>query len=213
MPAAVYQHDFDARRRLAELGVSVEALQRALRAGQIARLTCTENDPPFIPGTEAWRFVVRTLREELLPLGWRKTDPGNYSLVINDKRNINIVVATGDQFTRVYPGTPRTRSLKGLYTEAAIVRNNVDSDLFPETIPEEVRLVASVLGRPTWILLIHISDDEVKAELSYPEEIEEKQIISWSERIFIPEEPDEWAASEGDDDFGPDFDVPVKRKA
>lgn len=213
MPIPVHQHEFDARRRLTELGISVEALQLAINAGQVARRTCTDNDPPFIPGTEAWRFVVRTLREQLLPLGWRKIDPGNYSLVVNEKRNINIVVATGDKFTRVYPGTPKTRSLKGLYTEAAIVRNKVEGDLFPETLTDEVRIAATILGRPTWILLIHITDEECRAELSYPDQIEEKQITSWSERIFIPEDPkDPGSAEQPDDDFGPDFDVPVKRK-
>ena len=65
----VHQHPFDAKRRLAELNVSVEAVTRAVLAGHTARLNCTDNDPPFIPGTEAWRFVVRTLRDELLPLG------------------------------------------------------------------------------------------------------------------------------------------------
>ena len=90
-----------AMRQLADLGVAVEALQRAISAGHVTQMhTCTENDPPFIPGTEAWRLTVVTLRDELCPRGWRKADPGNYSLVINDARQMNIVVASGDAFTR-----------------------------------------------------------------------------------------------------------------
>lgn len=213
MATIIHEHPHEARRRLAELGVSVEALIRAVQAGYTARVSCTDNDPPFIPGTEAWRFVVRTLREELLRLDWRKADPANFSLVINDKRQINIVVESGDALTKTH-GFPKTKSLKGLYTEAAILRNNIDSDLFPETIPDDVRRVAAALEYPTWILLIHITDEECRAELSLPDEWDEGHIINWSERIFIPDETDgTGGARQPETDEGPDFDVPVRRKA
>lgn len=206
-----------AMRRLAELGVAVEPLQHAIAAGHVARITCTENDPPFIPGTEAWRYTVVTLRDELCPRGWRKADPGNYSLVINDARQINIVVASGDALTKRAHGNPHTKSLKGLYTEAATIRNRVEGDLFPDTLEVDVRRVAALLEYPTWILLIYITDEEYRAELSLPVDMEDDQITSWEERIFIPDPSDtsggELIVPIGDDDSGPDIDVPVRRKA
>jgi hypothetical protein len=211
---SVYKHPFEARRRLAELGVSVEALIRALQAGHLARLSCTDNDPPFIPGTEAWRFVVRTLREELLPKGYRKADPANYSLVINDERQINIVVASGDALTRIAHGNPKTKHLKGLFTEAVIMRNKLEGGLFPELISEELRIAVSILEYPTWILLIYITDDEVRAELSFPDEIQDGQIVSWKERIFVPDsDDDDGSAIRPIDETDPVIDVPVRRKA
>lgn len=204
-----------ALRRLADLGVSHESLQRAIAAGHVARITCTDNDPPFIPGTEAWRYTVVTLRDELCPRGWRKDDPGNYSLVINDARKINIVVASGDALTCRSHGSPRTKSLKGLYTEAATIRNRIDGDMFPETLAREVRRVATMLEYPTWILLIYITDEEYRAELSLPVDMEDDQITEWEERIFVPDS----GASGGEviaptaPDHGPDIDVPVRRKA
>jgi hypothetical protein len=215
MPVVVHKHPHDARRRLAELGVSIEALIKALQAGHVARLSCTDNDPPFIAGTEAWRFVVRTLRDELLSKNWRKADPANYSLVISDARKINIGVATGDSFTRDSRGTPTTKSPKGLYTEAATIRNRYEEpDLFPETLPENLRRAATILEYQTWILLIFITDEELRAELSLPNEIEDDQIVSWYERIFIPDESDDPGASVRPiEDSGPDIDVPVRRKA
>jgi hypothetical protein len=215
MPAVVHEHPFDARRRLAELGISVDAIIKALSAGQLARLSCTDNDPPFIPGTEAWRFVVRTLREELVPTGiWRKADPNNFALIINDTRKINVVVASGDALTRCLSGDPKTRHLKGAFTEAVTIRNKHIDGLFPETISEEVRVAISMLEYPTWILLIYITDDEIRAELSYPDEIEGGQIISWKERIFIPDTPDDpGAVINPVEDTDPDIDVPVRRKA
>src|SRR6266446_667956 len=142
MPTIIHDTPAAAMRRLADLGVSLEALQRAVAAGHAARISCTPNDPPNIPGTHAWSYTVRTLREELCPLGWRKADPGNFPLVINDARKINIVVESGDALTHQAHGSPRTKSLKGLYTEAAILRNNLESDLFLDALDADLRRVA-----------------------------------------------------------------------
>ncbi len=216
VPAIIYVHPWDVRRRLTELGVSLEALVAAVRAGHGARILCTENDAPFIPGTEAWRFVLRTLREELLPLGWRKDDPGNYSLVINDNRKINVVVESGDASTGIEMGHPKARALKGLYTEAAVARNIVgQEDLFPETIPLEVKQKAFMLTYPTWILLVYITDDTIRAELSYPNGMLAGEITSWQERIILPHEeidPGVMKEPPADEDQGPDFDITVSRK-
>lgn len=214
IPSTVVHKDpHDARRRLADLGVSVEAVIKAVIAGQTERLNCTDNDPPFIPGTEAWRFVVRTLRDELLPLGWRKDDPSNYSLVINDSTKLNIVVASSDTLTCSIAGSPRTKSFKGLFTEAAVLKNTLEGDMFPETVEAELRRAASILAYPTWVLLIYIEDDECRAELSLPSAYDDKNITAWAERIFIPLPttnggvPDERLLDV------PDIDVPVRRKA
>lgn len=209
----IYEDTASVMRRLMELGVPLEALQRAIRAGHVARITCTPNDPPFIPGTEAWRLSVRTLRDELCPIGWRKADPNNFSIVINDARLINIVVESGDALTRRSHGSPRTKALKGLYVEAATIVNNAKDDLFPETLQEDVRRVAGILEYPTWILLIYITDEEFRAELSSPIAMEGEQITDWAERIFIPDPEDPFAGKKADDDEGPPIDVPVRRKA
>lgn len=209
----VYQQPFDARRRLAELNVSVEAVVRAVLAGHTERLNCTDNDPPFIPGTEAWRFVVRTLRDELLPLGWRKDDPSNYSLVINDSSQINIVVASSDALTCCVPGSPKTKSLKGLFTEAAVLKNTLESDMFPETIEAELLRAASILSYPTWMLLVHIEDDACRAELSLPSAFDDRNVTDWAERIFIPLPSVDGGVPAEDPVEESDIDVPVKRKA
>lgn len=209
----IHQHPFDARRRLAELSVSVEAVTSAVLAGYTARLNCTDNDPPFIPGTEAWRFVVRTLRDELLPLGWRKDDPSNYSLVINDSSQINIVVASSDALTCAAHGSPRTKSLKGLFTEAAVLKNNLETDMFPETVEAELRKAATILSYPTWMLLIHIEDEDCRAELSLPSVYDDRNVTDWAERIFIPLPGIDGGVPIEDPIEDGDIDVPVKRKA
>lgn len=216
MATIIHETPAAAMRRLTELGVSLEALQRAVAAGHAARITCTPNDAPFIPGSHGWSYTIRTLREELCPLGWRKADPNNFSLVINDARKINIVVESGDALTRFAHASSRTKSLKGLYTEAAILRNTLAGDMFPEDLSEDLRRVAAILEYPTWVLLIYITDDEYRAELSLPAEMEGSQIVGWEERIFVPD-PDEPLGGRviepSTGDQGPDIDVPVRRKA
>ena len=211
----IYEKPAEAMRRLMEIGVPIEPLQRAIEAGYVARITCTENDPPFIPGTMGWSHTIRALRDELCSRGWRKSDPGNFSLVISDVRKLQIVVESGDALVRNNRGSPRTKSLKGLYTEAATIRNKLDGDLFPETLTDELRKVVSILEYPTWIFLIHITDEKWRAELSFPTDMEGEQVTGWKERIFIPDR----IALGGDsidkrDDLGPsDIDIPVRRKA
>ncbi len=159
--------------------------------------------------------MIRTLREELCPRGWRKADPHNFSLTINDAKGINIVVESGDALTRQKHGNPRTRSLKGLYMEAATLRNHLDTDMFPETVAEELRRVAAILEYPTWILLVYITDEEFRAELSLPVAMEGEQITDWSERIFIPDPEDiggQLDQPDAGDQGPPDIDVPVRRR-
>lgn len=213
LTAILYETEASAMSRLNEIGVPMEALQRALAGGHAGRIGATDNDPPFIPGTMAWSYTVRTLREELVPRGWRKSDPGNFSLVSNDKRRINVVVASGDAMVRTI-STPRTKSLKGIYTEAATVRNRIETDLFPDTLSDELRRVASILEFPTYFLLCHITDEEYRGELSLPDAMEDNQVVSWKERIFIPDSDDDFSGKTVDlspNEFGPEIDIPVHR--
>jgi hypothetical protein len=209
----VWHEQWDVNRRLRDLGLSIDVLQDAAKAGYLARASCTPNDPPMTPGTDAWSRTVRRLRELLIARGWRKDDPGNYSLTISDEHRLNVVVASGDEATGQRATMPRTKSPKGIYTALAVERN-LQPDLFPETLPEAVRKAPLTLQYPTWMFLILIEESAVHAELSYPSEIEDGHVTKWKERIILPSfgvDPAE--IDDGPADFGPDFDVDVQRKA
>jgi hypothetical protein len=104
-----------------------------------------------------------------------------------------------------------------LYTEAATIRNRIEGDLFPETLSEELRRIAAVLEYHTWVLLIYITDEGYRAELSLPANMEDGQIIDWDERIFIPDAGEGGGERVAEPDMGnngpPDIDIPVRRKA
>ncbi len=59
------------------------------------------------------------------------------------------------------------------------------------------------------------TDDEYRAELSLPDEMEDGLIVSWKERIFIPDPGESVGGriTEPSVDQGPDIDVPVRRRA
>ena len=214
MAEIVRQAPWDVRQRLAALcGLEVEVLQTAVQTGHVAFLSCTDNDPPFIPGTYAWSRTLRALREGLIGSGWRKDDSGNYSLTVSDRHRINIVVASGDDLTGlVHSGDPRTKSPKGPRTEN-VVEANAQGDLFPHTLP---RRSSSADGRPydTWVLLMRVKAEELRAELSRPTAMEDGHISGWSERIILPlGKVDPTAIDIAPDDFGPDFDLDLRRIA
>jgi hypothetical protein len=211
---AIYDTPAAAMAKLHEIGVPLEPLQRAIAAGHVHRISCTENHAPFFPGTTAWAYTLSSLRDDLLRLGWRKADPANFSLIINDKRKIQIVVESGDDGTRLRHLSPRTKSLKGLYLEATTLRNRLKDDLFPETLEKPLQRAIKILEYPTWILLIHITDEEYRAELSLPDALKDGHVTGWSDRIFIPDSDDPFGAktAPGEEDSGPDVDVPVRRK-
>jgi len=186
----VYESSEDAIRKLEQIGVPLEPLHRAMKSGVAGRLSSTDNDAPFMAGTLGWGMALRGLREGLCPLGWEKADPGNFSIVSNSKRNLNIVVESGDAATCRRFVQPRTKAPKGLYLEAVVLRNRIREDLFPETLSEDVRRVAVALRHPTWVFLIYITATECRAELSLPSMMRNEQVTHWDERIFIPGPPD-----------------------
>jgi len=58
----------------------------------------------------------------------------------------------------------------------------------------------------------YITDDECRAELSFPDVIKDQVIIGWAERIFVP--TDELLTISKDlEDEDSDIDVPVRLKA
>lgn len=202
--------------RLFELGLSSELLRTAVLAGELGRSFCTANDPPAFAGITGWAVTVRALREELVPLGWRKNDGGNYSRVISPE-SVAIVVATGDENTGVVGANPKTKAIKGPATVRAIEANVAQVELFPEFAEAEVSVEVEDASLVTWVLLIHRAEGETRCELSMPLQMGlDGRIEHWAERlILLPIGLDDSSAVGGPQNGpapGPEFDVEVIRK-
>ncbi|QQP88690.1 hypothetical protein IGS68_22125 [Skermanella sp. TT6] len=209
LPSCIVHKGLAARHKLRELSVPLELLIEAAQQGFVERLNA---EPPFdpvtAPGTDAWRYPVRMLRKALMELGWRIDNPRNLPLVISDEKKINITVSSGDEFTGAEgPRQPRSKNPKGVLMEEAIARNTRQYDLFPGSLPVAVQKFDQTITYKTWVFLIYITDEEIRAELSLPSSMDGADHVNrWAERILIPVSlPDAEVSDEPNFDEGPDI--------
>lgn len=198
----------DIHSRLKQLNLTVAALLEAVQQGYLARTALTANHPRVFFGCAMQAQTVAALRDGLRPLGWFKSDQGNYELTINQDANSAIAVTTGDDGTGLAHLNPSNKCPKGTNTADAIAVNN-QLDLFAELLPPPEEKT----GFTTWILLIHVATKEIRAELSLPSNISNKKIKSWKERIILPTLPKEDDIIDVRAPELPEIDVPIKRKA
>lgn len=208
MALVIHTDIVDVHTRLKQLGLSVAALHEAIQQGYLARTALTPNHPRIFFGFAMWAQTVAALRDNLRPDGWLKFDDGNYELTINQDTNLAVAVTTGDEGTGLAHLESSNKCQKGINTVNAIAVNN-QLDLFADLLPP----VEGRAGFTTWVLLIHIATDEVRAELSLPLEISNGKIKFWKERIILPALPREDDVINVRPPQLPEIDVPIKRKA
>ncbi len=85
--------------RLAELGLSIDLVERVVRRADAEAAFCTPFDPPIMEGLTRWARTNRFLREELVPLGWGFDNPRNLPRTIHPGGQFAIVAITGDDVT------------------------------------------------------------------------------------------------------------------
>jgi hypothetical protein len=212
-PAAdLYIDVFDVKRRLKSLGLTVDILLDAVRAGFTGRSNCSELDPPMYPGQTMWAHTVRRLRQGTAPIGWKPDNANNYCVAVSPE-GMAIAVATGDANTGRPDAIPSTSSPKGPCTAEAVAVNQLVLDLrLPgEEMPSQP---IDVSQRQTWLLLIYLDRSEVRAELSLPLSLDEQdRVADWRERIILPSvdfDPDQIELPS--DDSG-DIDISIRRRA
>ncbi len=212
MEHSVWSEVPDVRAALWKLGLTVEPLLDVVRAGYLARLTRTENDPSNAPGTYQWIEMVRTLREQRVADGWERSNMDGLPTVVHAARGIAIIVSSGDAATGLVHGNPTTKYHKGPGTVDRI-ESNAQLLLFPDEFPPFPTHDWDAIA--TWMLLVFTGEHEVRSELSLATKIEGGKMGGWKERIILPVLP-----TDGDDyqkncepDFGPDVDIEIRRRA
>lgn len=170
--------------RLYSLGITAELLVDAVSDGQIARDTCTANDPATLAGLLAWGRTVRGLRERLIPLGWTRGNSRGLETAIHPSGEFAIAVATGDEATGIEAQSPKSRHPKGSSMASAVNRNQ--KLLWEDVIEREVA-IAPATNCETWVLLICVCESEVRSELALPVSIGiDGRVEEWRERIILP---------------------------
>lgn len=183
--------------RLAELGLTVELIERVIRRADAEAATCTRLDPPILEGLTRWGRTTRFLREELIPAGWSFDNPRNLARTIHPSGEFAIVATSGDELTGVAGQLgqtdlrPATKYPKGYATVRAIEDNEqLTLEFVDFELPADAR-TADAGALLTWLLLFHVDDDGFRVELSLPDAIVDGRITSWAERIILPVFPRE----------------------
>lgn len=174
--------------RLAELGLKAEILEFALRGAEAEARTYTRLDPPNMHGMARYSRTVRLLREQLVSLGWSYDNPRNLARTISPDRQVAIIATLGDAATGVAHVTPSTRYEKGTATIEAVSRNFLQLTL-PIDLGDEGPVDTDAGGTTTWVLLYHVTESEIRAELSLPDSMVDGYIDTWVERILLPPVP------------------------
>lgn len=137
------------------------------------------------PGFYRFAETVKSLAEQVAPLGWVRRDFKNFSTVVRPDDRVAIAVASGNDGTGDLSADVTTRSPKGAATEQA-----VDENL---SLPLDDRYVADN-ARPkvqttTWFLLHARRDGQLLAELSRPKSIVGGYVQVWEPRIPLRMRP------------------------
>ena len=216
MNLSVYSESDGVNARLKALGLTAEVLQHAAQRWYLTKISYTPNHPAFAIGIPAWMEAVVALREQLLPIGWRRSDENNHARVVHPDGSIAIGVMTGDGGTGVPEAKVSNKVPKGIRTVGAISTNQYQFEM-PQLelpVPDMLPQICNDRRPLTWILLLHHATNEVRCELSLPAKISDGgHITQWQERIILPSVSLDQAEIKIAIPEGPDLDIDVKRKA
>lgn len=197
--------------RLAEVfGLKPDVFERVLLQADAEARNYTALDPLSLPGINRWGRTVRALREELLADGWTYDNPRNLPRTLSPDRCHAIITTLGDEGTGLEDANPSTKYAKGIATVYAIAQNFIQLSMFDEEL-DNLPLETNEDGLTTWVLLYHVTEHEIRAELSLPDSTTKGRIDTWIERIIFPSLrfDDQVSVIE---DMLPAVDVPVARK-
>ncbi len=173
--------------RLAELGLGVEVLHRAVRAGIEARATRTGLAPRNAQGTDLVSHTVEELRLLLESTGWTAAWAGGQERTVSADGFTSVIVSTGAGAVGDPRGDARTAHPKGPLMRDAVTENlgfvqeEIPLGLFEPPEPGANRLC--------WVLLVKVEPGRALLELSVPNGMREGVVDSWAERIPLPPLP------------------------
>ncbi|HEY6747568.1 MAG TPA: hypothetical protein VI357_17845 [Mycobacteriales bacterium] len=200
------QLELDQPDRLSELGLDVETLHRAIRAGVAARATRTDLAPRNAQGADLVSHTVEELRLLLEPADWTADFAGGQERTVSPDGLTSLIVSTGAGAVGDLRGEARTAHPKGPLMRAAVT---VNQGFVQEEFPIGLPVPQPVDGRPLcWVLLVKVEPGQVVAELSAPTGMREGVVVGWAERIPLPPLPVGAELEPGEEPA--DLDVPVE---
>lgn len=209
--ARIVSQDYEVGSRLTQFGVTAGEFIEVVKRAVAAKASFVLNMPRNAAGQLSYIHGTCALRDILRPKGWEIDCAGNIEAIVNTKTGIKIVFQNADSACED-ARDPKAISDKGPAATRAVDLGQMN--LFPELEAEEERR-KSRENASLWYLCVYINGDDVRAELSFPKSIEEKQFKGFNERIYIIKSG-EWASimpkKEEEETPAQDFEINVTRK-
>ncbi len=208
----IYAQDYEAGVRLETLGLTAGDLIEVVKRSVAARASAVSTFPANAAGQLSYIFGTAAIRDMLLWKGWQIDRTGNIEATYNPAIGIKIVFQNADS------ACEDRRDPKAISEKGPAASKAVDSGqmyLFPEIEAAHAESQARE-NASLWYFFVHINGDDVRAELSFPKSIEDRQFKGFNERIYVIKHG-EWMsiAPESMEDAEPiaqDFDIEVTRK-
>ncbi len=177
------------RRRLLQLSedLTPEIFFDAMRAGLGGRSEAIPlRSAPTEAGLRHWLEAVKLLRGILASKGWQPLDRRNSPLIISQDQLKAILVMTGDAETGLNSERqPRNQAEKGCVTQGYVEANTQAALPYANVLAQAKQQEAN--GTQVWVLLYHYDKmlNEVRFELSLPNDFHKGYITSWAERLIL----------------------------
>ncbi|MDE1479431.1 hypothetical protein KKJ01_14610 [Xenorhabdus bovienii] len=166
-------------------GIADEALRAAIDDGLLEIRRSTELDAKTDPGSRAWGAVIRGLRRELLTNDneWSFSFVKGLNLTHNKAKGLNIIVMSGDKYTGLLDGSPKSKNPKGAAT-STLVGENYDFFYEQDTVVQISDIDPTI--NYVFLYFFDFGKKEVRYELSIPigmtGSAEKTRIAAWKER-------------------------------
>ncbi|MEC5323303.1 MULTISPECIES: hypothetical protein [unclassified Aurantimonas] len=207
----ILSQDYEVGSRLDHLGLTASEFIEVVKRAVAAKASFVLNFPLNAAGQLSYIHGTGALRDVLRLKGWQIDRAGNIEATYNPKTGMKIVFQNSDSACEDNR-SPKAISEKGPAAARAVDLGQMN--LFAEFEAEEQER-HSRENASLWYLYVYINGDDVRAELSFPRSIEDKQFKEFNERIYIIK-PGEWASimpKNVDDGMpGQDFEISVTRK-
>ncbi|EJG0325088.1 hypothetical protein CGI99_20195 [Vibrio parahaemolyticus] len=197
----------------AHLVSNLPHIREALQRGLSARKRMTENNPVTSGGQYFYGDTIRALRELLKPHGYVRESIRNVELTINKEEKIAIYLCSACEQTGNPAGFPQSITDKGDFTLDLLAlkfEENLNYDLFPETLPESN--TKNKLNCDVWFLLHNFdkNNNKLTAELARPVSYNKRGYVTGFDlenRIIIDMDNEEIVDSQVDFNDEIDFDI------
>jgi len=178
----------DAEERLQQLGLTVDLLHNALKAGDNASRQATEFHPVTAAGLLRWLDTIESLRRNLTDEGWESIDVRNAPRIVSPDGTTILTVAGGNQAVGHPELELQFARERGGTTIRAVEINFYLQDELPFPPLADMSGEKNPAGS-TWFLMYHRSSttDELFSELARPTHMTEGGLAKqWGERIILP---------------------------